>query len=141
MLKYLRSPQGTGIEQGTWYYFTTDLELEGFASFTLRRFIDVCGDRRGAVVQFLDRDYFCTRDLLLVPYSRKPEYFRAGPQEVLFVWTFDASALGAAQTVDISSGWPHNILDKGAITPSRACAQKWTQHGRNEASWLGMGRL
>ncbi len=138
MLKYLRRPEGTGIEQGTWYYFTTDLELEGFASFTLTRFIDVNGDRRGAIIHLLDRDYFCSRDLLLVPYSRKPEYFRAGPDEVLFVWTFDASGLGATQTVDISCGWPNNILDKGAITPSRECAVKWTKRGRDEMRWLGM---
>ncbi len=137
MLKYLRRPEGTGIEQGTWYYFTTDLELEGFASFTLTRFIDVNGDRRGAIVHFVDRDYFCTRDLLLVPYSRKPNYFRAKADEVLFVWTFDASKLAAAPTADISCGWPENILDKGAITPSRECALKWTRHGRNEAWWLG----
>ncbi len=134
MLKYLRKPEGTGIEEGTWYYFTTDLQLEGFAAFTLTRFIDVNGDRRGAIVRFLDRDYFPSRDLLLVPYSRKPNYFRAGPQEILCVWTFDACGLDAAQTVDIAAGWPRNILDKAAITPSRECALKWTKQG-NDPLW------
>lgn len=140
MLKYLRRPEGMSIEQGTWYYFSTDLELEGFASFTLTRFIDVNEDRRGAMVHFLDRDYFTSRDLLLVPYSRKPEFFRACPDEVLFVWTFDASGLATAQSADISCGWPGNILDKGAITPSRECALKWTRHGRDEAWWLAQVR-
>src|SRR5512142_2460433 len=116
MLKYLRRPEGLSIEQGTWYYFSTDLELEGFASFTLTRFVDVNGDRRGALIRSLDRDYFPSRDLLLVPYSRKPEYFRAKPGEVLCVWTFDAAGVApAAQSVDISCGWPANMLDKGAI--------------------------
>lgn len=138
MLKYLRRPEGMSIEQGTWYYFSTDLELEGFASFTLTRFIDVNADRRGAIVHLLDRDYFCTRDLLLVPYSRKPNYFRAGPEEVLFVWSFDASGLAAAHVADISAGWPGNILDKAAITPSRECALKWTRAGRDEAWRLGI---
>jgi len=55
---------------------------------------------------------------LLLPYSRKRDYFRAKPDEILFVWTFDASKIGNASTIDLKSEWPKNILDKAGITPS-----------------------
>jgi hypothetical protein len=117
-----------GVEEGTWYYFTTDLSFIGFASFTFVRYVDVNNERKAAIVHFLDQDYFPTRELLLLPYNRKADYFRAEPSTILPVWTFDASVIGAAPSVDLASAWPKNILDKAAITPSIETARRWTEH-------------
>jgi hypothetical protein len=115
------------IENGLWYYFTVDLDFEGFASFKFVRYIKVNGDRRGAIVEFQDQDYFRTRHLLLLPYTREADYFQAPLNAMLSVWTFDASTLGDTETVDLQAQWPGNILDKAAITPSIDTAIKWTQ--------------
>ncbi len=127
MMKFLRRKTLVSIEQGIWYYFTVDLNFEGFASFNFVRYIDVNGDRKAAIVRFLDRDYFPTRDLLLLPSTRKRDFFLAGADELLSVWAFDASGIGAAETVDLAAAWPKNILDKAAITPSIELARKWTR--------------
>lgn len=118
MFNFLRKSELISIEQGTWYYFTVDLNFTGFASFNFVRFIDVNADRKAAVVRFLDKDYFPSRDLLLLPYTRKKDYFKAKADKILLVWTFDASTIGDATTIDLKSNWPKNILDKAAITPS-----------------------
>jgi len=115
------------IEEGTWYYFTVDLNFEGFASLRFIRYIDVNNDRNAALVHFLDRDYFDTRDLILLPYTSDKEYFKAKPSDILSMWTFDGSALGEADIVDLKTDWPHNILDKAAITPSIETAKNWTK--------------
>ncbi len=130
MLKFLRREPLTSIEQGIWYYFTVDLNFEGFASFNFVRYIDVNGDREAAIVRFLDKDYFPTRDLLLLPSTRKRRFFLAKADELLSVWTFDASGIGAAETIDLASAWPKNILDKAAITPSIEVARKFTRASR-----------
>jgi hypothetical protein len=116
------------IEHGIWYYFTVDLSFTGFASFEFVRFIDVNSDRKAAIVRFLDKDYFATKDLLLLPYSKKDDFFFAKPDEMLSVWTFDASAIGGVEAIDLRSDWPKNILDKAAITPSLMTAQQWTKN-------------
>jgi len=103
-----------------------DLSFTGFASFNFVRYIDVNGDRKAAIVRFLHKDYFPTRDLLLLPYTKKKDYFKAKPTEILSVWTFDASTIGEAATIDLRSAWPKNILDKAAITPSIEEAKKAT---------------
>jgi hypothetical protein len=127
MFSFLKRPELISIEQGIWYYFTVDLDFPGFASFQFVRFIDVNSDRKAAIIRFLDQDYFPTRDLLLLPYSRGTDYFKAKPDEILSVWTFDASKIGDVSTVDLKSGWPKNILDKAAITPSLEKAKKSTR--------------
>ena len=127
MFKFLQKSDLISIEQGTWYYFTVDLNFAGFASFNFVRFIEVTNDRKAAIVRFLDQDYFPTRDLLLLPYTRKSNYFKAKPDEILSVWTFDASNIGNAEMIDLKSGWSKNILDKAAITPSIETAIKWTK--------------
>jgi hypothetical protein len=48
------------------------------------------------------------------------------PDEILSVWTFAASKIGDATTIDLKSDWPRNILDKAAITPSIERAKKST---------------
>ena len=110
-----------------WYYFTVDLDFEGFASVKFVRYVEVNGDRTGAVVELLDQDYFRTRRLLLLPTTREADGFRTSPDGLISVWTFDASAIREAVMVDVQTDWPHNILDKAAITSSIATAQKWTQ--------------
>ncbi len=124
MFKFLKSSKLISIEQGTWYYFTVDLSFAGFASFNFVRYIDVNNERKAAIVHFLDKDYFPTRDLLLLPYTRKSNYFKAKQDEILSVWTFDASNIGNAETIDLKSGWSKNILDKAVITPSIERAMK-----------------
>ncbi len=126
MFKFLQKSNLINIEQGTWYYFTADLNFPGFASFNFVRFIDVNNERKAAIVRFLDKDYFPTRDLLLLPYSRKPNYFRAKPNEMLSVWTFNASNIGDVEAVDLKSDWSKNILDKAVITPSIERAKEST---------------
>jgi hypothetical protein len=118
MFSFLRKNELISIEQGTWYYFTVNLSFPGFASFNFVRYIDVNNNRKAAIVRLLDQDYFSTRELLLLPYTRKKDYFRAKPDKILLVWTFDASRIGDAPTIDLKSDWPKNILDKAAITPS-----------------------
>ena len=124
MFKFLKSSKLISIEQGTWYYFTVDLSFAGFASFNFVRYIDVNNERKAAIAHFLDKDYFPTRDLLLLPYTRKSNYFKAKQDEILSVWTFDASNIGNAETIDLKSGWSKNILDKAVITPSIERAMK-----------------
>jgi len=116
------------IEDGVWYYFTVDLNFEGFASFRFIRYIDVNNDRKAALVQFLDKDYFETRKLLLLPDTRDKDYFKAKPSDILTVGTFDGSKVGNAETVDLKTNWPKNILDKAAITPSIEVAEYWTKN-------------
>ena len=127
MFDFLKKSELTSIEQGTWYYFTVDLSFTGFASFNFVRYIDVNGDRMAAIVRFLDKDYFPTRYLLLLPYTKKKDYFKAKSDEILLVWTFDASKIEDATTIDLQSAWPKNILDKAAITPSIQEAKKATR--------------
>jgi hypothetical protein len=115
------------IEQGTWYYFTVDLNFKGFLPFRFLRYIDVNGDRNGAVVEFTEDSYFSTKELILLPSTRESDYFRVEPSGILTVWTFDASNLGDRKTVDLASGWSGNILDKAAVTPSMDTAIKWTK--------------
>jgi hypothetical protein len=126
MFSFLKKSKLINIEQGIWYYFTVDLNFSGFASFNFVRYIDVNGDRQAAIVRFLDKDYFPTRDLLLLPYSRKKNYFIAKADEILSVWTFDATRIGDASTIDLKSDWPKNILDKAVVTPSLERARKST---------------
>jgi hypothetical protein len=128
MFKFLQKSDLISIEQGIWYYFTVDLNFTGFASFNFVRYIDVNNDRKAAIVHFLDKDYFLTRDLLLLPYKRKPNYFKTKPDEILAVWTFNASNIGDAETIDLKSDWPKNLLDKAEITPSIERAMKSTGH-------------
>ena len=123
------------IEHGTWYYFTVEVSWLGlpahpwFTKFNFVKYIDtidVNGDTKAAIVRFLDKDYFPTQDLLLLPYSKKRNYFRARPDEMLSVLTFDASKIGDTYAVDLKSEWPKNILAAAAITPSFEKAREWT---------------
>ena len=124
MFRLLNKNEKVSIEQGTWYYLTVDLNFSGFASFNFVRYIDVNDDRKAAIVQFLDKAYFSTRNLLLLPYTRESDYFQVKSDETLSVWTFDASKIGNAETIDLKSGWSKNILDKATITPSIETAKK-----------------
>ena len=114
------------IEEGIWYYYTVDLNFEGFASIRFIRYINVNDDRDAAIVQLLDKDYFSTRKLILLPYTRDKDYFKAKPSESLSVWTFDGSKVTDEERIDLKTDWPHNILDKAAITPSIKSAKNWT---------------
>ena len=122
----MKKPEIKSIEEGTWYYFTVDLNFEGFASFRFLRFLNVNDDRTAALVELQDRDYFKSRKLILLPYTRETDYFKTEPEGVLSVWTFDGSKVGSEETIDLKSEWPRNILDKAAITPSSQVALKWT---------------
>ncbi len=126
MFSFLKKKNLISIEQGTWYYSSVDLNFTGFAALNFVRYIDVNGDREAAIVRFLDKDYFPTRDLLLLPYSSKKNYFRASSEETLAVWTFNATNIGDVETIDLKSDWPKNILDKAVITPSIEIAKKLT---------------
>lgn len=117
--------QLVAIEQGTWYYFTVDLDFEGYAPFTFERYVRA-NDRDAAIVTLLEPKYFSTRKLVLLPYGREAGYFKAKDEDILNVWTFDGSAIGDAMEIDLKREWPNNILDKAAITPSRATAERWT---------------
>jgi hypothetical protein len=64
------------IEDGIWYYFTIDLSFEGFASFRFIKYINVNNDRNGAIVNMLDKDYFLSRNILLLPYTDESDYFK-----------------------------------------------------------------
>ncbi|HEX6126942.1 MAG TPA: hypothetical protein VFZ23_16330 [Pyrinomonadaceae bacterium] len=114
------------IEGGTWYYFTTDLNFKGFLPFRFLRFLDVNGDRNGAVVEFIAGSFFETTKVILLPYTKEPDYFRVEEDGLLPVWTFDGSDSESLSTVDLQTDWPQNILDKAAITPSIENARKWT---------------
>jgi hypothetical protein len=122
------SEEKISLEQGTWYYFTVDLSFNGFLPFRFLRYIDVNGDRKGALVEFTKGSYFPTRLLILLPYTREPDYFKVEPNGVQLVWSFDGSNVGDAETVDLESDWPANILDKAAITPSIDTAKEWTKN-------------
>ena len=112
------------IEDGTWYYFTVDLDRQGFGAFTFERFIEA-NDRRAALVRFCERTYFSLQRVVLLPYSRDADYFRCHETEILSVWTFDGSGVGKSKSIDLAAGWPNNILDKAAITPSPNTAANW----------------
>lgn len=114
------------IEQGTWYYFTVDLDFNGFVAFTFKRFIKL-KDRVAALVHFDQPKYFATQDLLLVPSGLIPDYFKSREEDILSVWTMSGSGLLGVGQVDLSLDWPDNILDKAAITPSKDTAAKWTR--------------
>ena len=116
------------IENGIWYYFTVDLNFDGFASFSFIRYVNVNDDRDAAIIRFLDKDYFETRELILLPHIKDADYFKATPDDILSVWTFDGSDIGDAESIDLKSDWPHNILDKAAITPSIETAKEWTKN-------------
>jgi len=116
------------IEDGVWYYFTVDLNFDGFASLSFIRYVNVNTDRNAALVRFLDKDYFDTRELILLPYTRDNDYFKAKPSDILSVWTFDGSKADNAENVDLKTDWPNNILDKAAITPSIETAKDWTKN-------------
>ncbi len=116
------------IEQGIWYYFTVDLNFKGFLPFRFLRYIDVNGDRNGVVVEFTEDSYFSAKELILLPYTKEPNYFRVKPSGILPVWTFDGSNLGENKTVDLASGWSHNILDKAAVTPNMNTATELTKN-------------
>jgi hypothetical protein len=115
------------IEQGIWYYFTVDLNFKGFLPFRFLRYIDVNGDRKGAVVEFTEGSYFSTEELILLPYTNEPDYFRVEPSGILPIWAFDGSNLEGRKTVDLAANWSHNILDKAAITPSVDTARSLTE--------------
>jgi hypothetical protein len=115
------------IEDGIWYYFTIDLSFEGFASFRFIKYINVNNDRNGAIVNMLDKDYFLSRNILLLPYTDESDYFKIKNNSTLSVWTFDASKILKNDFVDLKSEWPKNILDKAIITPSINTAIEWTR--------------
>ena len=121
--------QSTPIEQGTWYYFTVDLDFKGFAAFKFERYIHA-NDRDAALITLLQPKYFSTNKLLLLPYNQDQRYFQARDDNILTVWTFDGSMVQDAGAIDLRAKWPNNILDKAAITPSRQTAERWTS-GRN----------
>jgi hypothetical protein len=116
------------IEEGVWYYFTLDLSFDGFASLEFIRYVNVNNDRKAVLVRFLDKDYFNTRELILLPYTRDKDYFKAKPPDILSVWTFDGSKVDDAENVDLETDWSNNILDKAAITPSIETANDWTKN-------------
>jgi hypothetical protein len=122
------SKEKISLEQGTWYYFTVDLSFKGFLPFRFLRYIDVNGDRKGAVVEFTEGSFFTTSQLILLPYTREADYFEVEPNGIQLVWSFDGSNVGDAKTVDLESSWPANILDKAAITPSIDAAKEWTKN-------------
>lgn len=124
----MRDKEKISIEHGTWYYFTVDLSFKGFLPFRFLRYIDVNGDRMGAVVEFIESSYFSTKKLILLPYTQEPDYFKVEPNGIQLVWTFDGSNLGDTKTIDLRSKWPHNILDKAAITPSMNTAMEFTKN-------------
>jgi hypothetical protein len=124
----MRDKNKVSIEQGTWYYFTVDLSFKGFLPFRFLRYIDVNSDRMGALVELTESSHFSAKQLILLPYTREPDYFRVEPSGILSVWTFDGSNLGDAKTIDLESKWPHNILDKAAIAPSIKTADEWTKN-------------
>ncbi len=113
------------IQTGTWYYFTVDLDHEGYAPFSFEKFIQT-NDRVAALVNFPDKLFFSSRKILLLPYSNEANYFQCSDSETLSVWAFDGTGLENLDFVDLASNWPHNILDKAAITPSQDTATKWT---------------
>ena len=120
------SEQLIRIEQGTWYYFTVDLDFKGYAAFTFERYITL-KDRVAALVHFNQPKYFSTQDLLLVPYLPGVDYFTSKEEDILSVWTVDGTKLHGLDQVDLSPDWPGNVLDKAAITPSKETAAKWTK--------------
>lgn len=121
--------QRTPIEQGTWFYFTVDLDFVSFAAFKFERYVHA-NDRDAALITFLQPKYFSTNKLLLLPYNKDKGYFQARDDDILNVWTFDGSMVQDAAEIDLKTNWPNNILDKAAITPSRQTAEKWTS-GQN----------
>lgn len=127
----IKKQKNQDIVSGTWYYFTVDLNFKGFRAIRFKRYIDVNGDRMATVVE-MENSYFSSSDLILLPYNRETDYFNIERTGICSVWTFDGSDLGDAESVDLQANWPHNILDKAAITPSIETAEKWTQYRTNE---------
>jgi hypothetical protein len=78
-------------------------------------------------VKFTEGSFFDTETVIWVPYTREPDYFKANANGLLPVWTFDGTGLAESDTADLGTDWPHNILDKAAITPSLAKAKEWTK--------------
>lgn len=115
------------IQTGTWYYFTVDLDFEGHAPFSFEKFIRT-NDRLAALVNFPDKKFFSSGKILLLPYSKDADsdYFQCSDGETLAVWAFEGKGLENMDFIDLASNWPHNILDKAAITPSLSTATKWT---------------
>jgi hypothetical protein len=113
------------IQEGTWFYFSVDLDFKGFAAFTFERFVEA-NDRRAALVTFTQQKYFSSKVLLLLPSTTDNDYFKARENEILSVWTFDGTQQKDAMTVDLRTEWPKNIWDKAAVTPSRETALQWT---------------
>lgn len=108
------------LESEPWFYFTVDLSFDGHATVTFVRFVDVNGDRTGALVEIADNKYFGIPRLVLLPYQRGagPEYFSITERDQFCsVWTFDGTDVGDVPRIDLKSEWPRNILDKAAITP------------------------
>ncbi|MFC1579619.1 hypothetical protein ACFL4N_01765 [Thermodesulfobacteriota bacterium] len=116
------------IEEGSWYYFTVDLDFDGFASLNFIRYLNVNNDRKAALVKILDKDYFNTKTLILLPYTKDEDYFKASPSDFLSVWAFDGSEIDDEDSIDLKTDWPKNILDKAAITPSIETAKEWTEN-------------
>jgi hypothetical protein len=117
------------IEQSTWYYITLEDRFLGFASFNFVKYIDaiiVKGSRKAALVRFLDQGYFPSKELVLLPYSLKRNYFLAKVDEEVPILTFDASKVGDGYVIDLKSEWPNNILDRAVITPSYQKARQLT---------------
>lgn len=116
------------LEDKPWFYFTVDLNLSGHGVITLVRFVDISGDRVGAIVEIEDSKYFGFSRLILAPYQNKvgKEYFQVSKAEKLKpVWTFDGTKVGDADFVDLATDWPENILDKAAITPYEAVVKEF----------------
>ena len=108
------------LESQPWFYFTVDLDFEGYGTINFIRFIEVNEDRAGAVVGMKENKYFGFPQLILLPYESGvgPEYFSVNEEDkFLSVWTFDATKFEDSNNVDLKSEWPNNILDKAAITP------------------------
>lgn len=78
------------------------------------------------MVEFIADSFFKTKKVILLPYTKEPNYFSVEEHGLLPVWTFDASNSENLPTVDLQTDWPRNILDKAAITPSLENAKKWT---------------
>jgi hypothetical protein len=114
------------IEQGRWFYFPVDLDFKGFAELEFLRFVRT-NDRQAAIVRFLQPKYFQTTSLILVPSDPTTDSFVITQSDILSVWTFDGSFVqDHEQFVDLKRGWPNNIMDKAAITPSRAMVERFT---------------
>ena len=116
------------LESCDWYYFTIDLNFDGFGVVSLVRFINVDRNRTGAIVKIENSKYFDLDHLLLLPREpgAGPEYFTvSGDNEIRSVWTFDGTTLDDSDSADLKSEWPRNILDKAIVTPFKSVLSRF----------------